>query len=147
MSPSRWPVVLIAISLAACLCQGAKKKKKKGEEAEITQTLVIPKDPPAAVSAETSRLQFHITPLSAKGLLSQQVRDALKALGRTTGGNAIVHLRAFVAGSGDLRRVQAIVSETFTEKHLNLPALTVVQAGGLPLEGAQVVHRIDLGRP
>ena len=48
-------------------------------------------------------------------------------------------LRAFVAGSGDMRRVQAIVSETFTERRLSLPALSVVQVGGLPLEGAQVV--------
>jgi enamine deaminase RidA (YjgF/YER057c/UK114 family) len=35
--------------------------------------------------------------------------------------------------------VQAIVSETFTERHQPLPALSVVQVGGLPLEGAQVV--------
>jgi len=79
-----------------------------------------------------------VSPLSSKGLLSQQVRDALKALLKSTGGATIVKLRAFVAGSGDLRRVQAIVSEVFTEKKLALPALSVVQVGGLPLEGAQV---------
>ena len=80
-----------------------------------------------------------MSPLSTKGLLSQQVRDALKALHRTVGGSSIVKLRAFVAGSGDMRRVQAIVSETFTDRRLSLPALSVVQVGGLPLEGAQVV--------
>src|SRR6267143_1525155 len=112
-------------------------KKKKPEE--ITQTLELPKDPPATVTAETSRLVFHVSPLSAKGLLSQQLRDALKALLKSSGGASIVKLRALVAGSGDLRRVPAIVSETFTEKHLPLPAVSVIQVGALPMEGAQVV--------
>jgi enamine deaminase RidA (YjgF/YER057c/UK114 family) len=44
-----------------------------------------------------------------------------------------------VAGSGDLRRVGELVSETFTEHKLNLPVLSVVQVGMLPLEGAQIV--------
>ncbi len=113
-------------------------KKKKTEE-ELTQKLEIPKDPPSAVTAETNRLVFHVSPLSGKGLLSQQVRDALKALVKSNGGASIVKLRAFVAGSGDLRRVQAIVSETFTERKVALPALSVVQVGGLPFEAAQVV--------
>lgn len=113
-------------------------KKKKSDE-DVTQVLQLPKDPPSAVVAETARLSFHVSPLSSKGLLSQQVRDALKALQHSVGSGAIVKLRAFVAGSGDLRRVQAIVSETFTDHHQPLPALSVVQVGGLPLEGAQVV--------
>ncbi|MEO7143362.1 MAG: hypothetical protein ABI165_07645, partial [Bryobacteraceae bacterium] len=54
-------------------------------------------------------------------------------------GAAIVKLRAFVAGTGDMRRVSMIVSETFAEKRLAAPALTVVQAGALGMEGAQVV--------
>ena len=112
-------------------------KKKKPEE--ITQTLEQPKDPPLTVTAETSRLTFHISPLSAKGLLSQQMRDAIKALLKSANGATIVKLRAFVAGRGDLRRVPAIVSETFTEKHLALPAVSVIQVGILPMEGAQVV--------
>jgi enamine deaminase RidA (YjgF/YER057c/UK114 family) len=112
------------------------KKKKKEEE---TQTLQVPRDPPTAVVAETKKLAFHVTPLSAKGLLSQQVRDALKVLFRLAGSNSIVDLRAFVAGSGDVRRVRDIVSETFTDRRQNLPALSVIQVGALPLEGAQVV--------
>jgi enamine deaminase RidA (YjgF/YER057c/UK114 family) len=88
---------------------------------------------------ETRRLTFHVTPLSAKGLLSAQVRDALRALLRDTGNNPVLRIRAFVAGSGDLRRVRDLVSETFADKKLPLPALSLVQAGGLPLEGAQVV--------
>lgn len=113
--------------------------KKKKKEEEVTQVLQVPKEPPSAVTAETGRLVFHVSPLSAKGLLSQQVRDALKALHRTVGAASIVKLRAFVSGSGDMRRVQAIVSETFTERRQPLPVLSVVQVGALPLEGAQVV--------
>ena len=111
---------------------------KKNKE-EITQTLELPKDPPASVTVETSRLVYHVSPLSAKGLLSQQLRDALKSALKDAGGATIVKLRAFVAGSGDLRRVQAVVSEVFTEKRLPMPALSVVQAGSLPMVGAQVV--------
>ena len=47
---------------------------------------------PASLTAETSRLVFHVSPLSGKGLLSQQVRDALKALLKSTGGATIVDL-------------------------------------------------------
>ena len=94
----------------------------------MTQVLQLPKDPPSAVVAETARLGFYVSPLSSRGLLSQQVRDALKAMQRNLGGANIVKLRAFVAGSGDMRRVQAIVSETFTERRLSLPALSVVAA-------------------
>lgn len=112
------------------------KKKNKEEE---TQTLQLPKDPPSAVVAETRRLVFSVSPLSAKGLLSQQARDALKAVTRVHGGAQIVKIRAFVAGRGDLRRVRDIVSEAFTERRQPLPAVSVVQVGALPLEAAQVV--------
>ena len=132
MTRSRLLTALLALAAIAYPFQ---KKKKE----EITQTLELPKDPPATVTAETSKLVYFVTPLSDKGLLSQQVRDAIKAVLKSAQGSTVVKLRAFVAGSGDLRRVQAIVSEVFTEKHLPLPALSVVQVGGLPLVGAQVV--------
>src|SRR5437879_3045027 len=119
--------------------ESKKKKKKKNEEEIVQQTLPVLKDPPVAVTAETQRLLYHVAPLSAKGLLSQQTRDGLKALFQQNRTAAIVQLRAFVAGTGDVRRIQAIVSEMFTERKLNLPALTVVQVGALPMEGAQVV--------
>jgi len=127
--------VLVLCALAAHA--GPFEKKKKSDD--VTQVLQLPKDPPSAVVAETARLSFYVTPLSSKGLLSPQVRDALKALQRSVGSATVMKLRAFVAGSGDVRRVQAIVSETFTDRHQPLPALSVVQVGGLPLEGAQVV--------
>ena len=111
-------------------------KKKKGDD--VTQALALPPELPAAVTAETDRLAFRVTPLSAKGLLSQQTRDAIKGLLHSSR-RPIVKLRAFVAGSGDLRRVGEIAGEMFLEKHMPLPALTVVQVGALPLVGAQVV--------
>jgi enamine deaminase RidA (YjgF/YER057c/UK114 family) len=117
----------------------AAQKKTKPKKEEITQVLQLPKELPSAVTGETRRLTFHVTPLSSRGLLSAQVRDALKALTRETGGDPVLKIRAFVAGSGDLRRVRDLVSETFTERHLPLPALSLIQSGGLPLEGAQVV--------
>jgi enamine deaminase RidA (YjgF/YER057c/UK114 family) len=125
--------ILGAVVLVATL---PAQKKNKEEE---TQTLQIPRELPAAVAGNPRNLTFHVTPLSAKGLLSQQIRDALKALSRLTGGATVLKIRAFVAGSGDLRRVRDIVSEHFTERRQPLPALSLVQGGGLPMEGAQVV--------
>jgi enamine deaminase RidA (YjgF/YER057c/UK114 family) len=135
--------VLVLCALAAFPGPFDKKKKKSDEEA-TTQVLQLPKDPPSAVTVETARISFSVSPLSARGLLSQQVRDALKALSHSAGSSSVVKLRAFVAGSGDMRRVQAIVSETFTDRHQPLPALSVVQVGGLPIEGAQVVLEATL---
>lgn len=112
--------------------------KKKNPD-DTTQTLQLPKDPPMVATGETSRLVFSVSPLSAKGLLSQQTRDALKAILKESGGAPVIHIRAFVAGSGDLRRVPQIVSEVFGEKKMPLPSVSVVQAGSLPLENAQVV--------
>ena len=114
------------------------KPPKKEKEPE-TQTLPLPAEPPAAVVAETGKLVFHVSPLSNKGLLTQQVRDALKALDRANGDATFVKLRAFVAGTGDLRRVATIVSEELTDKKAPIPAVTTIQVGALPLEGAQVV--------
>jgi len=134
--------VVVLCALAAF--PGPFDKKKKKSEEQVTQVLQLPKEPPSAVTAETARISFSVSPLSARGLLSQQIRDALKALQHSAGGATFVKLRAFVAGSGDLRRVQAIVSETFTDRHMPLPVLSVVQVGGLPLEGAQVVLEATL---
>ena len=114
------------------------KPPKKEKEPE-TQTLPLPPEPPAAVIAETDKLVFHVSPLSAKGLLTQQVHDALKALDRANGGATFVKLRAFVAGTGDMRRVATIVAEEFSDKKMPLPAVTTIQVGALPMEGAQVV--------
>lgn len=112
------------------------RKKKKDED--FTQTLEVLPDPPSALAAETARLAFLQAPLSSRGLLSQQARDAIKSLLASARGARFIQIRAFVAGTGDLRRIQALVAESFTEKRLSLPVLSVVQVGALPLEGAQV---------
>ena len=126
---------LIALACAATLVAWPAKKKKDDE----TQVLQLPKELPAAVVGETRRLTFYVTPLSAKGLLSQQVRDALKSLDRQNGDDTVLQIRAFLAGTGDLRRVRDLISETFAERKQPLPVVSIIQSGGLPLTGAQVV--------
>ena len=59
------------------------------------------------------------------------MHDALKALARLNHGVPIVKLRAFVAGSGDLRRVKDIVAEDLTDKKQALPAVSTIQVGAL----------------
>jgi enamine deaminase RidA (YjgF/YER057c/UK114 family) len=134
LSQTPWIVALSAALLIGPALPAQKKKKE-----EVTQTLQLPRELPSAVTAETRRLSFHVTPLSARGLLSAQVRDALKELTHQTHGAPVLKIRAFVAGSGDMRRVRDLVSEVFTLHSLPLPALSLIQSGGLPLEGAQVV--------
>jgi enamine deaminase RidA (YjgF/YER057c/UK114 family) len=116
----------------------APNQRSRKKDPDFTQTLDVLPDPPLAVQAETARLRFLAAPLTAKGLLSQQTRDMLKSLLTGAQGAQFIKIRAFVAGTGDLRRVQAIVSEVFSEKRLTLPVLSVVQVGALPMEGAQV---------
>ena len=92
-----------------------------------------------ALAADTNSIDFHISPLLKTGGLSAQIRQSLNDLIRNTHGETIVKLRAFVAGSGDARRVQAQVTELFSEHRLPLPALSILQVGGLGEGRAQVV--------
>ena len=71
--------IVLTVACVLAFSAPAQKNKKKTEE-PVTQTLPLLKDPPSAIAAETDRLIFQVSPLSNKGLLSQQVRDALKAL-------------------------------------------------------------------
>ena len=140
----------LLLLLVVCVSAGQNNKKnipyadlpvrpaKEDRKDASPQPSPLLREPRAAVSAETSRLVFRTSTLSAKGLLSQQTRDALRGLVRASGSEEILELRAFVAGSGDMRRVQEIAAEVFADKK-ELPALTVVQVGALPLERAQVV--------
>jgi enamine deaminase RidA (YjgF/YER057c/UK114 family) len=127
------PALLVAI--AFCLTPSLAKKKKD----DVTQVLDLPKDPPSVISADLRRLVFRAVPPTTKGLLSAQTHEAVKAMLKLSSGETIVRVRAFVAGSGDLRRIPQIVSEVFTSQKLPLPAVSVVQVGGLPLIGAQVL--------
>lgn len=133
----RYTCAVIGIA-ALCFAAILVADKKKNPD-DITQTLALPKDPPPVAVGETRHLLFNVSPLSGKGLLTQQTRDALKAILKENGGAPVVHIRAFVAGSGDVRRVPQIVSEIFTEKKLPLPSVSVIRAGALPVDNAQVV--------
>ncbi len=126
------------LGASSLLAQKRKNNKKKDEEPP-TQVLEALPEPPEAISTDPARISFTLSPLSAKGLLSQQIHDALKAILRDNKGLPVVKLRAFVAGSGDLRRVSQIAVEEFTDRKMTLPVITTVQAGALPLVGAQVV--------
>lgn len=128
--------LLAALCAVAAMAWAPGKKQKREQE---TQTLELPKEPPVAVKADARRLIFQVSPLSGKGLLSQQSRDAIRFLIKSAHGAEIVKLRAFVAGRGDMRRVKDVVSETFTSRRQRLPALSVVQVGALAREGSQVV--------
>lgn len=138
MKAVAWAVALSMVTTMLAWSDPGQRRRKRAEE-EITQSLELPKELPSVVLADSERLTFHVSPLSARGLLSQQVRDAVRALMGRARGATIVRLRGFVAGSGDVRRVQAIVSETFSDRRRPLPALSVVRVGALPLDGAQVV--------
>ena len=148
-------VLIIPFLLLPATAVAQKKKKKNTDEdglyppvilddskkkkPEPTQTLPPPRELPTAVAGETDRLVFQVSPLSGKGLLSQQTREALRALQRSAHGATILKLRAFVAGSGDMRRISDLIGELWTDRRTPLPALSVIQTGGLPLEGAQVI--------
>ena len=130
-------IPLLCLLLATSL-HAQKRKPKKDIETKPQALEVLP-EPPEAVTVETGRLSFLVSPLSSDGLLSRQIRDALKSLVRNSHGASIVKIRAFVAGSGDLRRIKEIVADEFTDHKLALPAVSTVQVGALPMVGAQVV--------
>lgn len=134
----RAAVVLVCLVVVLQSLAFSQRKKKSKKDEDFTQTLEVLPDPPSALAAESARLGFLVTPLSSKGLLSQQTRDALKFLLKHSKGAQFIRIRAYVAGTGDLRRIPSLVSEVFTDKKVALPVVTVVQVGALPLELAQV---------
>lgn len=123
--------------LTSSLLTGQRKKKEE-EEPIPTQVLEVLPEPPNTAVVETARIGFRTAPLSAKGLLSQQVKDGLKALMSAARGAQIVKVRAFVAGRGDLRSVKNVVAEELSDRKQQMPVITTVRVGGLPLDGAQV---------
>jgi enamine deaminase RidA (YjgF/YER057c/UK114 family) len=81
------------------------------------------------------------------GGLSAQIRRSLTDLIRDTHGETIVKLRAFVAGAGDARRVEAEAAAIFSERKLPLPVLSILQVGGLDDAAAQVVIEAVVSTP
>lgn len=119
--------------LAVALAFAARDKHKNDEIPPL------PPEPPMALAAPASSLDFHISPLLKTGGLSAQIRQSLSDLIRETRGETIIRLRAFVSGTGDARRVQTEVTQMFTEHKLPLPVLAILQVGALGDPAAQVV--------
>lgn len=136
---AKWPVVLCGVLLAADQTPFRTELDKKN------QTLNEVRDLPMVAIGETARLTFQVSPLSGQGLLSQQTRDALKAILRLNGGQPIVHIRAISAGNGDVRRISQIVADVLQKGPL--PSVSIVQAGRLQMPDAQIVlEAISLGK-
>ncbi len=123
----------VALSVPLLLAQRKKSTEPKSE------VLPLPPELPMALAAETEELDFHISPLLRTGGLGAQIRQSLNDLIRDTHAETIIKLRAFVAGAGDARRVEAQVAQLFTEHKLPLPVLSILQVGGLGDQAAQVV--------
>ena len=68
-----------------------------------------------------------------------QAEPRIDGVDRQDGEDTVLQIRAFLAGTGDLRRVRELISQIFTERKQPLPVVTIVQSGGLPMTGAQVV--------
>jgi enamine deaminase RidA (YjgF/YER057c/UK114 family) len=136
-------VPIVSAALLASLLPGSAhllaQRNRKNTEEPKPQILPLPPQLPMALAADTATLDFHISPLLRAGGLSAQIRQSLNDLIRDTHGETIVKLRAFVAGAGDSRRVEADVGQLFTDKKLPLPVLSIVQVGGLGDERANVV--------
>jgi enamine deaminase RidA (YjgF/YER057c/UK114 family) len=128
-------VVFSAVALA-----GFGHKKKQDEPKP--QVLPLPKELPRALAVDTKNITFRTTPLLKPGRLSAQIRETLSDLIKETRGETIIKLRAFVAGAGDTRRVQEMVSDMFTDKKLALPVLTIIQVGGLGKESGVVMEAV-----
>lgn len=139
---ARWfrsTVLRLLTGFLVCGLAVAGQRNRKSTEEPKTQVLPLPPELPMALEANTATLDFHISPLLRTGGLSAQIRQSLNDLIRDTKGETIVKLRAFVAGAGDARRVQAGAAAIFTEKKLPLPVLSVLQVGALEIEPAAVV--------
>jgi enamine deaminase RidA (YjgF/YER057c/UK114 family) len=132
-------VVCSAVALAGF---GQKRKNQEPKP----QVLPLPKELPRALSVDTRNIAFRITPLLKPGRLSVQIRETLSDLIKDTRGETVIKLRAFVAGAGDTRRVQEMVSDMFTDKKLPLPVLSIIQVGGLGQESGIVMEAVVDGR-
>ncbi|HEY1948217.1 MAG TPA: hypothetical protein VGG97_14500 [Bryobacteraceae bacterium] len=131
----------VGLGVAALLSLGIQQagaQKKKYEEPK-SQVMPLPRELPMALAADTASLDFHVSPLLKTGGLETQIRQSLSDLLHDTHGETIIKLRAFVAGAGDARRVQAETTEIFTDHKLPLPVLSIIQVGALGYEPAKVV--------
>jgi enamine deaminase RidA (YjgF/YER057c/UK114 family) len=137
--------LLVAVSFLAVSALWAGQKKKNKDDPDwvalddVNQRVEQVAYPPSALTVETARLTFQVSPISTKRLLSDQTEAALKGLLQQAKRGQVVKLRAFVAGTGDIRTVQGTVVDVFNQRRLPLPVLTLVQVGALPYRDADVV--------
>lgn len=126
-------VALVVSSLGLFAAQRNNHKEPKSE------VLPLPKELPMALPAETATLEFRALPLLQSGGLAAQIRQSVSLLLRDTRKeDSVVKLRAFVAGPGDARRVQSVVTDSFSEHKLPLPVVTIVEVGALQDNRVQV---------
>ena len=130
-------VALMLLALLAIAAPVGLAQRRKNVEPK-SQVQPLPPEPPRALAADTQTLDFHLSPLLKAGGLAAQIRRSLNDLIRDTHGETIIKLRAFVAGAGDARRVQAEVAQLFSEHKLPLPVLSVLQVGALGESAAQI---------
>jgi enamine deaminase RidA (YjgF/YER057c/UK114 family) len=134
-----WLFRISAVSALIAISTSTMWGGHKKQDEPKPQVLPLPKPLPMVLTADTASLSFRVTPLLRSGRLTAQIKESLSYLVRETHGETIVRLRAFVAGAGDTRRVQELVSAIFAEKKLALPVLTIVQVGDLGDTAAAVV--------
>lgn len=127
------------LPLICCVLLNAAQHDSKKYQEPKPQVQPLPAELPMALTTDTQTLDFHISSLLRTGGLSIQIRQSLNDLIRDTHGETIVKLRAFVAGTGDARRVQSEAVSIFTDHKLALPVLSIIQVGGLGHAAAQVV--------
>ena len=130
--------VIVALVVAFAMPKLRAQSWDDGEKFQ-TEVVELPPEPAAAVTAESTRLIFGIASPRVEGLLSKQVHDTVKSLSSSLKRERMIRLRAFVAGSGDTRRVRQVVGEFYAKKKRPLPTMSVVQVGRLPVPGSQVV--------
>lgn len=91
-----------------------------------------------ALPAPTGMLEFRVLPLLTSGGLGAQIRQSVNLLLHDARNEDVIKLRAFVAGPGDARRVQSVVSDSFSEHKLPLPVVSIVEVGALQDSRAQI---------
>jgi hypothetical protein len=129
-------ILVVAIAVTSWNLVAAQRNNHKEPKSEV---LPLPKELPMALAAETATLEFRALPLLQSGGLAAQIRQSVSLLLRDTRKeDAVIKLRAFVAGPGDARRVQSVVTESFGEHKLHLPVVSIVEVGALQDSRAQV---------
>lgn len=135
--PLRYSLLLLLVFVLGFARVSASQKRRNTEPK--SEVAPLPKELPKALAAETGTLEFHSLPLLTTGGLAAQIRQSVNILLRETKNETVVKLRAFVAGPGDARRVQATVSNVFSDHKLSLPVVSIVQVGALEDDRAQIV--------